>query len=336
MWAWRYGSRVAVDDLERVTLPDRSPQAGEVLLRMRAAALNFRDLAIAAGHYHVGVKAPLVPLSDGAGEVVAVGAGVDRVQVGDLACPVYLPDWIDGPVTAAKVGRRLGGPTDGVLCEYMCLREGDVVRAPRHLDAAAAATLPVAYVTAWRTLFKLGALSPGQRLVVQGAGGVSTAAVQLAAAAGMEVVSVIRQGGHSAAMRNLGAADVVVVDRDEDWTPRVLAVAPGGVDAALTVAGGVTLRRAIATLGAGGRVLMVGYAGGVTAELDIFDAIRRGASIQVATAGSRADLEAVSRFLERSRLTPMVAHAYPEDDPREAMAALRAGGHLGKIVLEFA
>jgi NADPH:quinone reductase-like Zn-dependent oxidoreductase len=178
-----------------------------MVLRMRAVELNYRDLAIARGHYHVAVSPPLVPLSDGAGEVVSIGSKVRRVRVGELACPVYLPDWIDGPISPRVGRRRLGGPSDGVLAEMMCLNEQDVVRAPAHLDAAEAATLAVTAVTAWHSLYEIGNVAPGEAVSVQGSGGVSTAALQFARAGGARVIAVVRGERHATALRRLGAAE---------------------------------------------------------------------------------------------------------------------------------
>jgi NADPH:quinone reductase-like Zn-dependent oxidoreductase len=331
MWAWRYEDEISAHALRRVELPCPEPGPGDVVLRMRAAAVNYRDLAIASGRYHVGVSPPLVPLSDGAGEVVAVGPGVTQFGVGDLVCPVYLPDWIQGPIRPQAARRRLGGPTDGVLAEFVRVRQDEAVRAPGHLSAEAASALPVAYVTAWHTLFAMGGLTRGDKLAVQGSGGVSTAAVQLAAAMGLQVLSVTRRREHVETLRRLGAADVLVV-ADADWG-RAAGEALGGADAVLTVAGGGSPGQGILATRVGGRVLIVGYAGGVTAELDIFEAIRHAVTLHVATAGHRTDFEALAAFMEAHRLTPHLGCVLAGDDPKPAFAALAAGGIAGKVVL---
>lgn len=335
MWSWRYGERIARDALRREEAPRPEVGPGQVLLRMRAAAVNYRDLAIASGHYHVGVAAPLTPLSDGAGEVIEVGAGVTRVAVGDLACPVYMPDWIDGPISARAAARRLGGPTDGVLREYLSLSEGDVVRAPRHLTPETAATLPVTYVTAWHTLLEMGGLRPGARIVVEGAGGVSSAAVQIAAGMGAEVVAVTRRQESAGSLWALGASEVLVAATG-DWAASVGKLTKGGADLAFVVSGAAAVGHAIEALRPGGRLLLVGYAAGVKAQIDIFEAIRRAVTIHAATAGPRSALEALGRFLELRGLVPLVGRTFDGDDPRPAFDALGAGGHAGKIVLRLA
>jgi NADPH:quinone reductase-like Zn-dependent oxidoreductase len=285
------------------------------------------------GEYHAQVRLPLVPLSDGIGEVVAVGSAVTRFRVGDLACPVYLPNWVDGPLRAHHGDRRLGGPTDGVLAELMCLPEGEAVRAPAHLEPVEAATLPVAGVTAWHSLFELDRLRPDETVLVQGSGGVSTIATQLAAAVGARVVAVTRGDRHADRLRALGAGLVVAGGAEPDWPARVVRAADGGVDVALNVAGGATLTGTVATTRLGGRVHLVGYAADRMATLDIFTAIQRATTIRTATGGSRADFEALAATLHRHAIHPAVDRVFPLAELAGALDHLAAGGHFGKVVL---
>jgi NADPH:quinone reductase-like Zn-dependent oxidoreductase len=336
VWAWRYVDHIGLDHLRRVELPEPAPPGpNEVMLRMRAAALNFRDLAIASGKYHAMVSAPLTPLSDGTGEIIAVGESVARFRVGQLACPVYLPDWRDGPIGPAVARRRLGGPSDGVLAEVMVLHEDDVVRAPEHLSAEEAATLPVAGVTAFHTLFDMGSVKPGQTVVIQGSGGVSTAAVQLAATASAEVISLARSGRNSRLLRELGARDVIALGDTDSWPAKIIELTHGGADTILTVAGGSVVGRALGALRVGGRILLVGYAGSTTASFDIFEAIRRAATIHIATAGHRRSFEALVKLMENARLRPAISQIYPVTEIHSALQALARGGHFGKIALTF-
>jgi NADPH:quinone reductase-like Zn-dependent oxidoreductase len=332
MKAWMYRQRVALDALVQVDLPEPEPEPGEVKLKMRAAALNHRDLAIAAGHYHVGVAAPLIPLSDGAGEVVAVGSEVTRFAVGDLVCLTYMPGWIDGPVTPAKARRRLGGPNDGTLAEYVVAHEHGVVRAPGHLSAQQSATLPVAAVTAWHSLFEQARVRPGAVVLVNGSGGVSIAAIQLAHAAGARVIALTRSAQHAARLRAVGA-DEVVVSADA-WQAEVGRLA-GGADVVLDVAGGPAFGQMFQVLKPGGQVLLVGYAAGTTTSFDMFDAVRRAATIHIGCGGCRADFEALVTALEHHRITPQISACLPVDEVTKAFALLSAGGHFGKIVLSF-
>lgn len=334
MWAYEYSKFIGLKGLERVERPDPAAGPRDIVLRMRAFALNYRDLAIADGHYHVGVQAPLIPFSDGAGEVVDVGSSVSRFRIGDLACPTYLPDWIEGPVRPGIGARRLGGPTDGVFAEFMCVAEAEAVLAPAHLDAREAATLPVTAVTAWHQLVSVGGLVRDEAVLIQGTGGVSTAALLLAKARGARAIVLVREARHGDRLRDMGA-DEVIVSAGDEWLSEVAAATGGkGVDAVVNVAGGPTLDPTISALRVGGRLHLIGYAGGTSASLDIFNAIRRGASIHVATAGSRASFEEMTAAMERSGSRPPVAATFQRDRVQEAFACLREGGHLGKMVIE--
>lgn len=319
--------------LREVRRPDPTPGPGDIVLRMRAASLNYRDLAIMRGDYHVPVSPPLVPLSDGAGEVVEVGPEVHRFRVGDLACPTYLPDWLDGPIHPRHLRRRLGGPDDGVLAELICVPEGEAVRVPEHLDPTEASTLPVAAVTAWHSLFELDRPRPGETMLVQGSGGVSTMAIQLLTSAGVRVIAVTRGDRHAERLRALGAERVVIDDGTRRWPEQVLAETGGGVDGALNVAGGGTLTPMVSATRMGGRVHAVGYAADRAAELDIFTAIQRATTIRVATGGSRADFEALASVIRTHRIRPAVDRVFPLTRLADAVGHLRAGGHFGKIVI---
>lgn len=335
MKAYVYADRIGLDALTLQERPDPSPNAGEVVLRMRALSLNYRDLAIARGHYHTAVDAPLVPISDGAGEVVAVGPEVTRFHKGDLVCPAYLPDWIDGPPAPEKLRRRLGGPCDGLLAELVCVHESAAVRAPAHLDAMEAATLPVAAVTAWHSLFELGPVRPGETVVVMGTGGVSLAALQLARLAGARPIAVTRREEHAAALESLGA-QAVLTDHSNDWPARVMDMTGGvGADAVVDVVGADSVGRSVCATRQGGTVHVVGYAAGEQARFDIFDAIRHGVTLRVATAGSRRDFEALTRALEQHRLRPAIDRVFPVSEFCRAFAHLERGGRFGKTVLTF-
>ena len=335
MRTWSYVDRVALDDLRMVERPDPNPGPHDVVLRMRAVALNYRDAAIASGHYHIGVAAPLIPVSDGCGEVVAVGSAVSRFKVGDLACPTYLPDWIDGPISARTAMRRLGGPSDGVLADLVMLNEDEAVRAPAHLSPEEAATLPVAAVTAWHSLHVLGRLRPGEVLLVQGAGGVSSAAVLIGKASGVQVIVASRGARHAEALVALGA-HAVIDSEAADWPVALLRATGGrGADVIVDVAGGASLNRSLQALQPGGLLHQVGYAADTHADIDIYEAIRRAVTIRVATAGHRTSFEEVVRTFELHRLHPPIAQALPADDFVGGLAALKAGGHLGKVVLTF-
>jgi NADPH:quinone reductase-like Zn-dependent oxidoreductase len=336
MRIYSYSDHVSLDDLRPRDVADPIPGSHDVVLKMRAASLNYRDLAIARGHYHVAVNPPLIPLSDGAGEVAAVGSDVTRFHIGDLACPVFLPNWIDGPISERAGKRRLGGPDDGVLAEHLCLNEEEVVRIPDHLDAVEAATLPVAAVTAWHSIYELGTLRPGETIVVLGSGGVSTAAIQLAHAGGARVIAVTRRDQFKTRLLELGADEVITGSDSNVWPQMINALTRGaGADVVVDVLGGPSLSRSIAALNRRGSIHLVGYAADTSATFDIFDAIRHGTTIHVATAGSRTNFESLLRAFEQKMIKPLVAQTFPVAKIKEAFEELSSGGHLGKIVLTF-
>jgi NADPH:quinone reductase-like Zn-dependent oxidoreductase len=336
MRCYEFSDAISLESLRLVERPDPTPGPNDIVIRMRAAAFNFRDIAMLRGKYHIDVSPPLIPLSDGAGEVIQVGESVTRFGVGELVCPTYLPDWHVGPIQADRVRRRLGGPTDGVLTELMCVREDEAVRAPSQLDATEAATLPVAAATTWRVLFRTGTLRPGETLLVQGAGAISTTALQLAKSAGARCICVLRDDRHASALKRLGA-DTVLTSGDSPHWPEEVREATGGngADVALNVAGGKTLTATVSATKLSGIVHLVGFVANSVAELDLFEAIRHGTSFFTATAGSGEDFEAFVRVSELSNLHPAIAKVFTLKDLRPAIEFVERGGHLGKVVLKL-
>jgi NADPH:quinone reductase-like Zn-dependent oxidoreductase len=336
MHCYEFSDAISLESLHLVERPDPEPGSNDIVIRMRAAALNFRDAAMLRGKYHIGVSPPLIPLSDGAGDVVKAGKEVTRFRIGDLVCPTYLPDWHHGPIEAGRVRRRLGGPTDGVLTEFMCVHETEAVGAPAHLDATEAAALPVAAVTSWRVLYRIGALRPGETLLVQGAGAISTTALQLAKAGGARCISVVRDDRHGTALKALGADLVLTNGNSPDWPQQVREATNGaGADVALNVAGGKTLTSTVAATKLGGIVHLVGFAADPVAELDLFEAIRHGTTFHTATAGNREDFEAFVRTSEQHRLRPAIAKIFALTEFGNALEFFERGGHCGKVALKL-
>lgn len=334
MWAYQYREKIELAHLERVDIADPIPGPGQVLLRMQAASMNFRDLAIASGHYHVGVEPPLVPVSDGAGTVVSCGPGARKFREGELVCPTYFPDWIDGPVTPHKAQRRLGGPSDGVLREYMCVDESALVRAPTGYTPAEAATLPVAALTAWHSLFAHGNLGPGMSVLIQGVGGVASFGILFCRLAGARSIVLVRSEAAREAAQDMGASDVILCQSPEDWPREVRRVCPAGVDRAMEIVG-TTLTSTITCCRGEAMIHLVGYAGGTLTQLDIFAAIRHAIQLRSASAGSRESFERMVAALDRSELRPLIGQRFEKDGFAEALNALKAGGRQGKIVLDL-
>ncbi|APR81630.1 Alcohol dehydrogenase [Minicystis rosea] len=327
---------LSLDGLSLAERPAPVPGPREALVRVRAASLNYRDLAIARGDYLPGLPLPFVLGSDAAGEVIAVGAEVTRVAPGDRVVASYVLDWIDGVPTEATIARRLGGPAPGVLAELCALPEHALVRIPDALSDEEAATLPIAGVTAWRGLLTTARIGPGDVVVVQGLGGVSVFALQLAAAAGARVIAVGRGPERLARAKSLGAWATVDTTAEPAWDERVRALTEGrGADVVVDVAGGDELARSAAAVRLGGLVLVVGFAAGMTSTLDLRPLLRRMVRLEAVSTGSRADLEALVAGLISLGVRPIVDHVFPFTETKAAFARLDRGGHIGKIVVRI-
>lgn len=322
--------------IEGLTRHEAEPPSlgpSDVRVRVRAATLNYRDLMVVSGQYGLGDD-PVVPVSDGAGEVVAVGSAVDRFDVGDRVVGSFFPDWIDGPPDAAKTRAALGGSRPGVLAEEVVLDQRAWVRAPGHLDFAEAAALPCAGVTAWNALFESGDHRPGERVLLLGTGGVSIWGLQLAHAAGFETVITSSSDAKLERARALGADHLVNYETHPEWDREVLKATGGdGVHRVLEVGGEGTLPRSAASLRPGGTLALVGgltgFDGAVTPRTLILGA-KRAYGIFV---GSRRMLEDLARFVEAKALRPVIDQTFAFDDARAAYAWLESGQHFGKVAV---
>lgn len=321
--------------LQAVERPDPSPASGEVLLRLQAASLNYRDLEILEGRYGVPVPLPIVPLSDAVGEVVGVGSQVEGLRVGDRVCPAFFPDWVDGPFHERFFSRQLGGNTDGVLRQLMAIPASAVVKVPAHLGGEAA-TLPVAGLTAWSALTDAG-VGPGQRVLVIGTGGVSLFALQLALLFGAEVLVVSSAEAALARVRAFGAVATVNRNEHPEWGLRVRDLTGGnGADVVVDVAGAATFAQLPAALRTGGTVAMVGYASGAAVHFDMRSLfIARRARLHGHTVGSRRQFEAMCHFIERHRMVPVVDRCFELDAVAAAYERLGSGRAFGKIMVEL-
>jgi NADPH:quinone reductase-like Zn-dependent oxidoreductase len=322
--------------LDSLTFTERaSPALGarDLLVRVRAASLNYRDLAIARGEYG-GYARPLVLGSDAAGEVVAVGSRVTRFAVGARVCPIDTPDWIAGAPDERTFEKRLGGPADGVFSELLCVSEDAAVATPAHLTDEEAACLAVAGVTAWQALFVLGQLCPGDVVVVQGTGGVSLFALQLARLAGAQVIALSRSATKLARMKDLGATHTVDTSATPAWDSEVLRLTHGrGADIVVDVAGGDALSRSITAARVSGLVVALGFLDGASSTLDLPAAIRRSVTVRTSSGRSRASFEALCRALTSGGVRPVIDRVFEFARAPEAFAHLATGAPFGKIVL---
>ena len=325
----------AIDDLVLTERERPEPGPGQILVRLRACSLNYRDLMVATGRYGGGPPAPgLVPLSDGAGEVEAVGEGVSRVAVGDRVAGSFFATWRDGPPLPEHHRYALGGSVDGVLAEYRLFDEDAVVRVPPHLDFEEAATLPCAGVTAWNALFAATPLLAGQTVLTLGTGGVSMFAVQFARAAGARVIATSSSDAKLERLRALGveAADCINYRNLPDWEREVWRRTDRqGVDHVVEVGGGGTLPRSIAATRSGGVVSLIGVL--TSGQIDPTALLRRSATLRGVYVGSRAMFEAMNRLVAVNGIRPVIDRVFPFDQAKEAYRALSQADHVGKIVI---
>jgi NADPH:quinone reductase-like Zn-dependent oxidoreductase len=341
MKAWEVRGAFGLDHLELVERPQPEPGPGEVLLRMRAASLNFRDYLMVEGRYNPKQPLPLVPCSDGVGEVVAVGppcgrTGAAELRAGDRVLPIFAQGWIGGEPRREAVATTLGGPLDGTLSELMVVRAEAVVPAPGHLSDEEAATLPCAAVTAWNALAETGSIKAGDNVLTLGTGGVSIFALQLARLLGARVIVTSSSDAKLERARELGAWATVNYRSEPEWGKRVRELSGGeGVDHVIEVGGGETLPRSLQAVRAGGTVSLIGVLSGRPTRLDVASILMRSIRVQGVLVGSKRHFEAMNRALAQHRLRPVVDRVFAFAEARQAFAHLAAGRHFGKVVIRI-
>lgn len=310
----------------------------EVLIKVKAAALNFRDHAALSGNYP-GVVNSVVPLSDGAGEVVAVGEKVTRVTVGSRVSANCWANWVDGKVLKPEYYvASIGFNMDGWLAEYIVLHEMSLVQLPDYLSYAEAATLACGAVTAWNAIHQHGTLKAGQTVLVQGAGGVSVFALQLAKLSGARVLAIASRDDDDKAqlLRELGAETVVSYGKNPDWDKEILKLTNGlGVDKVVEVAGQKTINKSVASTKAGGNVALVGFASGMGGGVSPLEIMTRGIQLGATTMGSRSDFEAMLLAMESVKMKPVIDSVFAFDDYPKAYDLLQSGNVMGKVVIEI-
>lgn len=309
------------------------PGDRQVLVKMQAASINYRDHVMTHGSYgRRGGQLPMIPVSDGAGRVVAIGREVKRCAVGDLVCPNFAQDWIDGPFRDELWSSMLGGLHDGVLQDYMLLPEAGIVRAPAHLDAVESATLPCAAVTAWNAL-TMANIKPGSTILTQGTGGVSLFALQFAKAFGAKVIVTSSSDAKLARAKELGADETINYAIEPKWEVRAAEIGGAdGIDLVIELAG--ALAQSVKAVRAGGTVAAIGVLAGPWATMPLGQIVTRAVRVQGVTAGSRRSFEEMVRAIEQHRLRPTfsVAGNSMADAP-QAIAAMIHGRHFGKICI---
>ncbi len=326
-----------IDSLTQVELPDPVAKPGEVVVRMRAASLNYRDLMVVTGTYNPRQPLPLVPFSDGVGEVVAVGPGVTRVKIGDRVCPIFAQGWLEGEVTMAKLKTTLGSPLPGVLSEFFITHEAGLVKPPAFLTDAEAATLPCAGLTAYNALLGTGKLTAGDTVLVQGTGGVSIFALQFAKMVGARAIVTSSSDAKLERAKSLGAWETINYKTTPDWDKRAVELTDRvGVDHVVEVGGAGTLMRSMRAVRVAGTISVIGALAGASQDMNVLPVLMRHLRLQGIIVGSRTTFEAMNRAIEATGLRPVVdAKSFAFAEAREAITYMGSGGHFGKIVVHF-
>ena len=324
-----------IDTLALAEAETPRPARGQVLVRLRAASLNFRDLMVASGRYGRGsAPANLVPLSDGAGEVVEIGADVTRVKIGDRVAGMFMQTWQGGEISTEDPGSSLGGAIDGVLSEYKVFEQHGLVQLPAHLSFEEGATLPCAGVTAWNALFAGKPLIAGQSVLVLGTGGVSIFALQLAHAAGARVIATSSSDEKLAQAKQLGASDGVNYRQHPEWHEQVLALTDGrGVDHVVEVGGAGTLPRSIEAAKLGGNIHLIGVLTG--GEINPTPMMRKMLTVRGIYVGSRQMFEALNGSVALHRIQPVIDKVFDFADAKAAYHHLKGQTHVGKVVIRI-
>lgn len=318
--------------------PSPEPGPGEVLIRMEAGSVNYRDVIVSRrGYGRRSGALPLVPLSDGAGRVVAVGASVTRAAVGDLVCPIFGQTWLNGPIREEHWAEVLGGPRDGVMQEYMVVRQEGVVRAPRHMTALEAATLPCAAVTAWNALVAQGGVKAGDVVLVQGTGGVSLFALLFAKMHGARVLATSSSDAKLERLKTMGADHLVNYRNTPEWHKVAREVTGGlGVDLVVEVGGAGTLESSVRAVRCSGTIALIGVLSGVAASLALGPVVTQNIRLQGVTVGCRELFEDMVGAMELWRTAPPVDDSvFAFEQVGEAITALPAGRHFGKVCVRF-
>lgn len=315
-------------------MPEPKPGAGEVLVRVHAASLNFRDLMMVVGKYNPKMQLPRIPASDGAGEVVAVGEGVSRVKAGDRVAGIFMQNWIDGEPDAAKVRGALGGDIDGMLTQYAVLRADGVVRVPDHLSYEEAATLPCAGVTAWNAVVHAGRVKAGDVVLIQGTGGVSIFALQFARMLGARVLGSSSSDEKLKRARKLGLDVGVNYRARADWDQWVMEQTDGrGADTVVEVGGAGTFTRSLRSVRMGGTVAQIGVLSQSQEGVEIPLLLHRQVHLRGIYVGSRTHFDEVNRAITQAGMRPVIDEVFSFSELPAALRKMESGSHFGKLVV---
>ena len=334
MKAYRFDSFDSLENLRAREEADPRPQRGEVLVRVHAVSLNFRDIAMPRGRYPRKCLPGLIPVSDAAGEVVEIGEGVAAFQVGDRVIGAFHPRWFGGEMPSTISSDSYGAESDGWLCERKVVSQEAVVRLPDGLSYEEGCTLPCAGLTAWTALTGPVPIRAGHTVLVQGSGGVSIFALQLARAVGASVIATTSSAKKAEQLKALGAAEVVNYADDARWGDTVRALTGGrGVDRVVEVGGPGTIAQSLRAVAHGGEIASIGFLSTANPGIDFFQLKLSGASFRNITVGDRCALLELTRAVAATGLKPIIDRVFAFDQAKEAFGFLESGAHLGKVVI---
>lgn len=333
MRAFEIREGFGINNLTLVKTANPLPDRGQVIVKVRAVSLNYRDLLIVKGLYNPKIPLPFVPFSDGAGDVVSIGEGVSRVRVGDRVAGIFMQEWLSGEVTEEKAKSALGGGAEGMLAEYVALHEDGVVHLSEHLSYEEAAALPCAGVTAWHAMIEHGP-KPGDSVLLLGTGGVSLFALQFALMAGARVIITSSSDEKLKKAKEMGATNGINYKSVPEWGDRVRELTRGvGVDLVVEVGGAGTLPQSLRAVRMGGRISLIGILTGAAGEINPRSIIMKSICVQGVFVGSRDMFEAMNRAISLHQLHPVIDRVFPFEDVREVLRYMESGAHFGKICI---
>lgn len=323
-----------LNGLVQVDRPRPSAEPGQVLVQVRAASLNYRDLLVVNGSYGK-ISLPLTPVSDGAGIVAAVGDGVTRCKAGDRVAATFFPRWIGGEISPERTRAARGaGSTNGMLAEYVVLAEDSLVHIPDHLSFEEAATLPCAALTAWNALVEQGQVKSGETVLLLGTGGVSLFGLQFARLHGARTILTSSSDEKLHRAQQLGADEIINYRTTPNWEEQVLERTNGrGVDHVLEVGGAGTLAKSLRATRPGGHVALIGVLAGVATELRVTDILMKSLRVDGIFVGNRDMFESMNRAIAHHHLKPVIDLVFPFAKAQAAYEYMQSGQHFGKIVI---